>query len=299
MRGRGKKGKSLLALKKKKKKNLEKDRSLKQREFVSLLLVVSAKSHSLSIFKQICFHCDEQNVVIISAECLTSEGRKHLYYINSITWLSELIKHDVKVKNKVLLHWGDNNTKNKDKPSSDLPWWISNMLWEHELLNVCKISCRTKLSLLGVILYPRPLCEVDIWIARPRKAQERCRTLFVSVLHKWYSTCLIIFLQAACTVHTFYLHRAMLMTAESPQTMLNSHTEAFWARQLSSNHFPLAVVERMPQFWLRPPSGCRVISVSQFLKRTPEPDWSTQWPSVTMSLMPSQMCSSGPMLWRT
>lgn len=83
------------------------------------------------------------------------------------------------------------------------------------------------------------------------------------------------------------------------QTMLNSHTDAFSALQFSSNHFPLAVMERTAQFWLGPPSGCWVISVSQFLKRTLEPDWSTQWPSVTMSLMPSQMCSSGPMLWRT
>lgn len=97
------------------------------------------------------------------------------------------------------------------------------------------------------------------------------------------------------------LYRVMSETEQqhSFQTMLNSHTEAFSALQFSSNHFPLAVVERTAQFWLGPPSGWRVISVSQFLKRTLEPDWSTQWLSVTMSLMPSQICSSRPMLCRT
>lgn len=80
-------------------------------------------------------------------------------------------------------------------------------------------------------------------------------------------------------------------------TMLNSHTKALSARQLSSNHLPV-VGESVAQLWERPPSGWWVISVSQFLKRNALPPWSSQVPSVTMSLIPSQMCSSGPMVWR-
>lgn len=83
------------------------------------------------------------------------------------------------------------------------------------------------------------------------------------------------------------------------QTMLNWQTDAFSARQASSNHLPFALLERIAQFWLRPPSGWWVISDSQFLKRMVELVWSIHSPSFKMSLIPNQICSSGPMVWRT
>lgn len=87
---------------------------------------------------------------------------------------------------------------------------------------------------------------------------------------------------------------------ENNQTMLNWQTEGFSSRQFSSNHFPPEAPDRTAQFCEVPPSGWGdpLLDVSQFLYVMLRLLWFTQEPSAAMSLMPSQIFSSWPMLWR-
>lgn len=93
-------------------------------------------------------------------------------------------------------------------------------------MNVCKMC-----SLYNDILYPRPLCEVSAHLNGLVKKKVSLRKddvlmfqcvayLILYMIHS--------FLQAAFDVYMHvFLPRLMLMSDSSPQTMLNSHTEAF------------------------------------------------------------------------